>query len=100
MTTNGPLSNEITLTFENDHWIATDEQRDIRVEAPTREQALEALDVAVAAQTDAIDLDHEIDADDPFFTAPTFSSGSAAVSEHADAYLTDAIARDKLDSKR
>jgi len=98
MSTDTPPSTKITLRYEDDHWIAKDEQRDVFVEAPTREQALEALDVAVASHTGEGASDYEIDPDDPFFAAPTFSSGRSDVSENVDEYLADAIYRDKMDS--
>lgn len=96
MSTDTPPSTKITLTFEDDHWIATDEHHDVVVEAPTREQALEALDVAVAVRTGEDTTALEIDAADPFFAAPTFSSGGADTSENVDEHLADAIYREKV----
>ncbi|EMA04273.1 hypothetical protein SAMN05443574_13520 [Haloarcula vallismortis] len=61
-----PRSTKITLTFEEGHWVATDEDSGLTAQAPTREEALEALDATVAVQEGGID------ADDPFFSAPAF----------------------------
>lgn len=98
MSAETPPSTEITLTFEDDHWIAKDEQRGVLVEAPTREQALKALDLAVASQTEEGAPDQEIDPDDPFFAAPTFASGKTDVSENVDEYLAEAIYQDTIDA--
>lgn len=61
-----PRSTNITLTFEEGHWIATDEDSGLTAQAPTREEALVALDATVAVEEGGIDPD------DPFFSAPTF----------------------------
>lgn len=65
-----PRSTTITLTFEDGHWVATDEDSGLTAQAPTREEALEALDATVAVQEGGIDPD------DPFFSAPMFEGAS------------------------
>jgi predicted RNase H-like HicB family nuclease len=100
--TDSPATTRITLTYEegadaeDSYWIARDDKRGVTVQAPTREEALEALDEAVSNRTGAAEHEWEIDPDDPFFSAPTFSSGQSDVSESADEYLTEDLYRDKV----
>ncbi len=95
--THGPTVTDISLTYdeEADQWRARDEARGVTVRAATREEALDALDEAVANASET-DRDIEIDSDDPFFTAPTFSSGRSDVSRNVDEYLAEDTGRDKL----
>lgn len=100
--TDSPTTTKITLTdedgadAEDGYWIARDDTRGVTVKAPTREEALEALDEAVANRTGSAKHEWEIEPDDPFFSAPTFSSGHADVSENVDEYLAEDIYRDKV----
>ena len=100
--TGSPATTRITLTYEEGtddeggYWIARDDKRGVTVQASTREEALEALDEAVANRTGSAEHEWEISPDDPFFSAPTFSSGHSDVSENVDEYLTEDIYRDKV----
>ncbi|MFC6942699.1 hypothetical protein ACFQE8_22520 [Salinirubellus sp. GCM10025818] len=102
--TGSPATTRITLTYEegaddeDGYWIARDDKRGVTVQAPTREEALEALDEAVANRTGSAEHEWEIGSDDPFFSAPTFSSGQSDVSENVDEYLTEDLYRDKVAS--
>ena len=99
MDTGDPTATDISLTYdeEADQWRARDETRDVTVRASTREAALDALDEAVADDGET-DPDVEVDADDPLFTTPTFSSGRSDVSRNVDEYLAEDTYRDKLGS--
>lgn len=94
--TGPPPSTKITLMYddEGDYWLATDETTGVTVQAPTRDQALDALDDALADRARDEAREVEIPPDDPFFTAPTFASGQADISEHVDAYLVAGSERD------
>lgn len=99
MNTSGPTATDISLTYdeEADQWRARDETRGVTVRANTRQAALAALDEAVAKEGKTVP-DVEVNADDPFFTAPTFSSGQSDVSRNVDEYLAEDTYRDKLGS--
>jgi acid phosphatase class B len=99
MDTGDPTATDISLVYDEaaDQWCARDETRGVTVRASTREAALDALDEAVA-DDGGTDPDVGVDADDPFFTAPTFSSGRSPVSLNVDEYLAENTYRDKLDS--
>lgn len=90
----GPTAKRITLLYDDDEgqWLACDETRKISVRSSTREEALEALHKAVVRATTE---GHEIvvDSDDPFFSAPSFSSGQSDVSQNVDEYLTQDSSR-------
>ncbi|MFB6168838.1 MAG: hypothetical protein ABEJ43_08325, partial [Haloferacaceae archaeon] len=90
---------DISLTYheEADQWRARDEARGVTVRAATREEALDALDEAVA-NASGTDCDVEVSSDDPFFTTPTFSSGRSDISRNIDEYLAEDTSRDKLGS--
>lgn len=96
--TGSPTATNIKLTYDDDaeHWIARDEETGVTTRAPTRQAALEALDEAVADRTEGDTTEWEIDPDDPFFSAPAFSSGTSDVSENVDEYLAEGIYRDKV----
>lgn len=65
-------SSKIVLVQEDDgDWCATDEHTATSARGPTREAALRALDDALRADRDG--TDEEIAADDPVFSAPTFT---------------------------
>ena len=97
--TGDPTATDISLTYdeEADQWRARDETRGVTVRANTREAALDSLDEAVANDGET-DPDVEVDADDPFFTLPTFSSGRSDVSLNVDEHLAEDTYRDKLGS--
>jgi acid phosphatase class B len=99
MNTGSPTATDISLTYdeEGDQWRARDETRGVTVRASTRAAALDALDAAVANDGET-DPHIEVDTDDPFFTAPTFSSGQPDVSRNVDEYLAEDTYRDKLGS--
>jgi len=67
------------------------------VRARIWEAALNALDQAVANESET-GPDVEVDADNPFFTAPTFSSGQSDVSRNVDECLAEDTYRDTLGS--
>ncbi len=96
MSTNSdrPTAKRITLLYDDDEgqWLARDETRKVTARSSTREDALEALDKAVVRATTE---GHEIvvDSDDPFFSAPSFSSGQSDVSQNVDEYLTQDSSR-------
>lgn len=92
-----PTATEITLTYDEDgdYWLARDETRGVTAQAAARGAALEALDEAVANATPD-DIHVEIDPEDPFFSAPTFSSDRSDVSRHVDEYLAEDTYRDKV----
>jgi hypothetical protein len=83
-----PSATYIMLSYEDDHWVAEDVERGVSVEASTREGVLAALDSAIKSRCEQRDIG-EISPDDPFFSAPTFSSGRSDVSENVDEYLSD-----------
>jgi hypothetical protein len=85
----GPTAKRITLLYDDDEeqWLARDEARKVTARSSTREGALEALDDAVVRATTG-DGEVIVGSDDPFFTAPSFSSGQSDVSQNVDEYLT------------
>lgn len=95
MSTDTPPTTKITLTYQDDHWVAEDVERGVSVEASTREDALAALDTAIERRRDQGEVS-EISPDDPFFSAPTFSSGQSDVSENVDKHLSDVTYRDSV----
>jgi hypothetical protein len=99
MDTGDPTATDSSLTYdeEADQWRARDETRGVAVRASTREAALDALEEAVADDGET-DPNVEVDADGPFFTAPTFSSGRSDVSRNVDEYLAEDTYQDKLGS--
>jgi hypothetical protein len=98
--TGGLTATDISLTYDEtaDQWRARDETRGVTVRASTREAALDALDEVVASE-DKTDPDMEVGADDPFFTAPTFSSGRSDISRNLDEYLAEDTSLDSPDSE-
>lgn len=82
--TNDPASTDISLTYEDGSWVATDEDRGVSRRAETRRQALAALDRAIADTREPA-----TGAEDPFLQAPTFASGRADGSESVDATIAD-----------
>lgn len=61
---------QITLTLEDDRWVATDEDTGVTSQGPTREAALENLDEAVELTREA----READTPAPEPEAPWFDS--------------------------
>lgn len=92
--TGGPAPTKITLTYEEDAWLATDETTGVTAQAATREAALAALDEAVATHTDQEASEVDLAPDDSFFVAATFSSGTSDISENVDTYLVSGSDRD------
>lgn len=92
--TGAPATTKITLTYEDDVWLATDEKTGVTAQAATREAALAALDEAVAAHTDHDESEIDLAPDDSFFAAATFSSGKSDISENVDSYLVAGSDRD------
>jgi hypothetical protein len=82
--TDDPPSTEITLTYEDEHWIARDVKTGTVREGQSRMEALRALDEAIAGTPDAA----SINPDDPFWEAePAASGGPTDLSERVDEYL-------------
>jgi hypothetical protein len=96
MSTNSdrPTTKRITLLYDDDEnqWLARDETRKVTARSSTREGALEALDNAIVRATTEDD-EVVVDSDDPFFSAPSFSSGQSDVSQNVDEYLTGGRSR-------
>lgn len=96
--TGPPIATKITLMYEedDDSWTAREENRGVTVRAATRDAALQALDEAIADRDSVDRSSREIDPEDPFFSAPTYSSGRTDVSRNVDDHLAEATSRDKL----
>jgi hypothetical protein len=96
MSTNSdrPAAKRITLLYddEEEQWLARDETRKVTARSSTREGALEALDDAVVRATTG-EREVVVGSDDPFFSAPSFSSGRSDVSQNVDEYLTQYLFR-------
>lgn len=94
-----PPSTKISLRYDekSEEWLARDDITGITARAPTREAALTALDEAIANHAEK-QSSQTIDADDPFFTAPSYNSGKNSIAKHADEYLAEDSYRDKISS--
>jgi len=99
MDTGEPTTTEISLTDDEDaeQWLARDEARGVTARGKSREDALKALNDAVARSVES-GHEFEISSEDPFFAAPTFSSGRSDISENVDEHLSGAVYQDKLGS--